>query len=118
MTQQQYRLRGAGLLLMRAATLFGGAVGLILLLTVMTGNERIACAFAVGALAMPIVLVAILIKANRLDFLCLTGLAVMSAVGVINLDAYFALLTMALIGAGLVGGVTAVAAARRADRLG
>lgn len=117
MTERQYRMRGAGVLLMRAATLCGGGVGVVLLLTIMTTQQRIGCAFAIGALALPIAMLAISIKSTGVDRLCLVGLALMSAVAFVELDAYLALLTMTLIGAALVGAVH-VASSRPADRLG
>jgi hypothetical protein len=116
MTERQYRLRSAGLLLARMATLFGGGLGVVLLLTVMTGEQRIACAFAVGALALPITMVAISTRSKGLDLYCLTGLALMSAIAFVELDAYLALLTMVLIGTALIGAVTVSSAVRPANR--
>jgi len=118
MNQRQYRMHSAGLLLIRASSLLGGTLGVFVLLTVMTGEQRIACAFAIGALALPLALLAITIRSTGLDHFCLAGVALMSAVAFVEFDAYLALLTVALIGAGLVGAVKAIVAARPADRLG
>jgi len=118
MTERQYRMRSAGLQLMRAATLIGGGVGTALLITVMTLEQRLGCGFVILALAMPIVLLALTVRPTGLDRICFVGAAVMSAVAFVEVDLYLALLTMGLIGALLVGAVRLMVAVRPAGRLG
>ncbi len=118
MTERQYRMRSAGLQLMRAATLIGGGVGTALLITVMTWEQRLGCGFVILALAMPIVLLALTVRPTGLDRICFVGAAVMSAVAFVEVDLYLALLTMGLIGALLVGAVRLMVAVRPAGRLG
>ena len=118
MTERQYRMRSAGLQLMRAATLIGGGVGTALLITVMTLEQRLGCGFVILALAMPIVLLALTVRPTGLDRICFVGAAVMSAVAFVEVDLYLALLTMGLIGALLVGAVRLMVALRPAGRLG
>ena len=118
MTERQYRMRSAGLQLMRAATLIGGGVGTALLITVITLEQRLGCGFVILALAMPIVLLALTVRPTGLDRICFVGAAVMSAVAFVEVDLYLALLTMGLIGALLVGAVRLMVAVRPAGRLG
>lgn len=118
MTERQYRMRSAGLQLMRAATLIGGGVGTALLITVMTLEQRLGCGFVILALAMPIVLLALTVRPTGMDRICFVGAAVMSAVAFVEVDLYLALLTMGLIGALLVGAVRLMVAVRPAGRLG
>src|SRR6478735_5682911 len=59
MTERQQRLQFAGAVLVRGATLIGGAVGLFGFFIALTGQQRLVFLFLVGALAMPAVLVAL-----------------------------------------------------------
>jgi hypothetical protein len=59
MTVRQQRLQFAGAVLVRGATLIGGAVGLFGFFIALTGQQRLVFLFLVGALAMPAVLVAL-----------------------------------------------------------
>jgi len=129
MTERQRRLQDAGLRLFRWASLSGGLVGVFLFATVLTGQQRLVFVILLGAVAMPLVLIALAVAGSMnvtsdpkgrpcaLNAFCLVGAAFLNAVLFVNPDLYVALAFVAVSGALLTVGVRMATPHRRAGHL-
>ena len=122
MTERQQRLQLAGAGLARGAALIGGAVGLVLFFTALTGQQRLVFLFIVGGLAMPAIMLGLVFSGpggpgvqwhpTRRDAPYFLGAAFLNVLIFVQTDAYLALVTVAVTGLLLTCGVRVAAAAR------
>lgn len=117
MTERQYRLQEAGLLLVRGAAGIGGAFGAMVFFTALSGQERLMSVFLIFALAMPLTLFVLAAFASRpsnpegrlaargIIAGCLVGAAFSQSILFVEPDAYLALMVVVVSGVLLTVGV-------------
>lgn len=123
MTERQYRLQEAGLLLVRGATAIGGLLGAVVFFTALTGQQRVMSAFLIFAIAMPLTLFVLAAFASRpsdpagrwaargIIGGCLIGAAFTQSLLFVLPDAYLALMVV------VVAGVTVTCAVQVAAKI-